>query len=377
MEYNRLIELVDRLENNTATKPELEELEVFYQSFENSDGITSKLNDEQSYKAELFEKVRTAIGFDPEHKKLGVTKLWPRLLIVAASISLIAIGVYFFKDQSGINGTQNVSIVNDVAPGKQGATLTLANGKKIRLSAAANGDLAQEAGVTITKSANGQLVYEIKDNSAESNKINTLSTAKGETYQVRLPDGSLVWLNAASSLTYAVNLIESGKRSVKLEGEGYFEIAKDKLHPFIVESKGQKVEVLGTHFNINAYSDEPSIQTTLLEGAVKINNRTILKPNEQAINTGSAIKVIQVDGTIFTDWKDGIFTFRKERLETILAKISKWYDVDIVSQGNTSAQLTFSGTISRNTPISGVLKLLEAKANIRFKVEGKKLLVIQ
>jgi len=376
MEYNRLLELVDKLENNTATKSELEELDVFYQSFENSDGITSKLNDEQAYKAELFKKVRVAVGFGPEHKKSGVTKLWPRLLIVAASISLIAIGVYFFRDRSGIGINQNVAIANDIAPGKNGATLTLSDGKKIKLSDVATGELAKEAGVVITKTTDGKLVYEIK-NASTANKINTISTAKGETYQLRLPDGSLVWLNAASSLTYAANLIESGKRSVKLEGEGYFEISKDKLHPFIVESKGQKLEVLGTHFNINAYSDELSVQTTLLEGSVKINNKTILKPNEQAINTGPAIKVIQVDGTVYTDWKDGIFTFRKEHLRTILAKISKWYDVDIQLQGRTDDQITFSGTISRNTPISGVLKLLEAKANMRFKVDGKKLVVIQ
>lgn len=303
-------------------------------------------------------------------------KLWHGIAVVAA-VAVVVFGVGLLYN--GFNPkpqTQEFAYKNNIAPGKQGATLTLASGEKIRLTDAANGELAKEAGVVITKSASGQLIYEIKGSDAQSNKINTLSTAKGETYQLRLPDGSLVWLNAASSLTYAANLNERGKRRVKLNGEGYFEIAKDKAHPFVVETRGQQLEVLGTHFNVSGYADESVTKTSLLEGSVQINGKTVLKPGEQAsLNVGGKITVEQVDVDKAVAWKNGKFVFQEENIESIMRKLARWYNVEIVYQGDFS-QRTFVGTISRYDDISKILDKISFTNAVRFKIEGRRIYVM-
>ena len=305
-------------------------------------------------------------------------KLWPRIAVAAAAVAAIAFGVWFFSTTRHPEFISGSPLANDIAPGKQGATLTLANGKKIRLADAVNGVLAKEAGVVITKSANGQLVYEIKGSETELNKINTLSTANGETYQVRLPDGSLVWLNAASSLTYSANLNEHGKRRVRLDGEAYFEITKDKKHPFIVESRGQEVEVLGTHFNLNSYADEPGIVTTLLEGSVRVSSGDVLqviKPGEQALNTGGTIKVSDANTENIMDWKNGDFFLNRVNFKTAMRKIARWYDVEVIYDASVPNELESGGWISRDKNLSMVLKSIEVSGLVHFKVEGKKIYV--
>ncbi|WP_448103441.1 FecR family protein [Pedobacter panaciterrae] len=305
-------------------------------------------------------------------------RLWPRIAAAASIILAISVGIFFYTNQVKKDAVETGSYVNDVAPGKQGATLTLANGRKISLSDAANGELAKEAGVVITKSANGQLVYKLEDFESESNKINTLSTAKGETYQVRLPDGSLVWLNAASSLTYSTALTERRQRRVKLSGEAYFEVAKDKTHPFVVESRGQEVEVLGTHFNVNAYGDEPAIATTLLEGSVQVTsgkNQQILKPGFQAINSGSSIKVTEADIENTIDWKEGDFYFENADFRSVMRKIGRWYDVDIIYDPSVPETITSNGVIPRNNKLSAVLKSIENSGQVHFRIDGNKIYV--
>jgi transmembrane sensor len=305
-------------------------------------------------------------------------KLWPRIAIAATmATAIFSAALFFFKHQQK-EITQNVAIINDIVPGHHGATLTLTNGKKIRLNEVANGELAKEAGVVITKSANGDLIYEIKDKAGESNKVNTLSTAKGEMYNLRLPDGSHAWLNAASSLTYAANLIKNGHRKVKLDGEAYFEVAKDKAHPFVVETKGQEVEVLGTHFNVNAYGDELVTKTTLLEGSVKLTagrNKQILKPEEQAINNGKTIKVAPVNTESVIDWKEGDFYFEQVDFRSVMREIGRWYDVEVIYDPSVPENIISNGLISRNNKLSTVLKAIEKSGQIHFKIDGKKVYV--
>lgn len=314
----------------------------------------------------------------PELK--NILKLWPRIAVAAAiAIVLFCAGLFFYKLNINQEQLNQIAYKNDVAPGKTGATLTLANGKKIRLSDAANGELANEAGVLVTKSANGQLVYEIKGSDIGTNKINTLSTARGETYQVRLPDGSLVWLNAASSLTYSANLTAHGKRRVRLDGEGYFEIAKDKTHPFVVTTGKQEVEVLGTHFNINAYANEPVVKTTLIEGKVKVNgfngHEKILKPGEQATLTENNLLIHQADEDEVLAWRNGLFIFNDEPLESIMRKIARWYDVEVIYEGNVDRNQLFGGGISRYDNISILLKTLEITEGVHFKIQGRRIVV--
>lgn len=316
-----------------------------------------------------------------------VKRLWPRIVTVAASVALAVLGIWFYHTNymSGPH-PQSADILNsaqDLPPGSVGATLTLANGQKIRLADAENGTLAKEAGVTITKSADGQLKYEVASAKQQSHSYNTLSTAKGETYRLRLPDGSMVYLNAASSLTYMASLIEHGKRVVKLQGEGYFEITKDKTHPFIVQTGQQEIEVLGTHFNINAYGDEPAIATTLIEGSVRVmapslyKDDVILKPGQQAINTGKSIKVAEANIENITDWKDGDFYFEHVDFRAVMRKISRWYDVAVIYDTTVPENMTSNGVISRNNTLSAVLKSIEKSGQVHFKVAGKKVYVTQ
>lgn len=298
----------------------------------------------------------------------------------AAAVLLIG-GLFFFinRNNSGAVKPDVAVVEQDIAPGRQSATLTLADGKKIVLSDAANGKLIEEAGVSITKAADGQLVYELKDKGqAAQNKINTLSTAKGETYRLRLPDGSLVWLNAASSLTYAFSLNERGERRVKLSGEAYFEIAKDKAHPFVVSTDRQEVQVLGTHFNVNSYSDEPVTATTLLEGSVKVisgKNTEVLKPGEQAMNSGNAILVNKVEVDNMVDWKSGEFYLNHVNFKLGMRKIARWYDVEVIYNASVPDDMEIGGWVSRTEKLSSVLKSIESAGLVKFRVEGRKIYV--
>ncbi|MBE5321191.1 FecR domain-containing protein [Pedobacter sp. MR2016-19] len=306
------------------------------------------------------------------------SNLWPRILTVAASVVIVFLAVYFFKRNQLIDVTDARLVTRDVAPGTVGATLTLANGKKIKLAGAASGKLAQEAGVTITKSSNGSLVYEIKDGAFRSGKYNTLSTANGETYQVRLPDGSMVYLNAASSLTYATSLIENGKRVVTLRGEGYFEVFKDKKHPFIVKTEKQEVEVLGTHFNINSYGDEPAVATTLIQGSVKVRTgkkEQMLKPGEQSVNDGKSIKVNQVDVDSSIDWKNGDFNLDGVEFKIAMRKIARWYNMDVIYEEAISDSIRAGGWVSRKNSLSAILKSIEASGQVHFRIKGRQIYI--
>ena len=302
-------------------------------------------------------------------------KLWKRIA-AAAAIATIAFGggLYYYNLNFNKEQPNGTAYQNDVAPGKTGATLTLANGKQIRLSDAKNGELAEEAGITINKSANGQLVYEIASGKSSAGHINTLSTSKGETYKVHLPDGTQIWLNAASSLTYTTSLVRDGKRIVQLDGEAYFEVAKDRKRPFVVESRGQSVEVLGTHFNLNAYKDEPQIATTLLEGSVKVNvngKTQLIRPGQQAVNYGGRLQVNEVGLDDITDWKEGDFFLNHVDFKTAMRKIARWYDVEIVYDVAVPDDLESGGWMSRRNNLSTVLKAIEGTGLARFRIEGK------
>ncbi|WP_316812189.1 FecR family protein [Pedobacter heparinus] len=372
MSKEEFIALAGKVADGKASAAELVLYNAGYDSFQLQEIARAlPVNIDELESKSLYD-LRSNFGIEP--KKI---KLWLRIAVAAAAIAALTLSVWLYTSdhRESISGSP---YANDIAPGKIGATLILDNGKKIRLNNAANGELAKEAGVEITKSADGQLIYEIKSSNAENNKMNTLSTAKGETYIVTLPDKSKVWLNAASSLTYAATLIQHGVRSVKLEGEGYFEISKDKAHPFVVESRGQEVEVLGTHFNVNAYADEPMIATTLLEGSVKVsadNKNQIIKPGEQAINNGNSIQVSKANIENITDWKAGDFSMNRVNFKTVMRKISRWYDVEVIYDPSFPEDIESGGWISRNNKLSVVLKLIESSGQVHFKVEGKKIYV--
>ncbi|MEJ2882360.1 FecR family protein [Pedobacter sp. GR22-6] len=309
-------------------------------------------------------------------------KLWPRIGIAAAVFLMVFSGLWFFRDKISDTKVTEIRYAGDAAPGRVGATLTLANGKQIHLDSAVNGKLASESGVSISKTADGQLVYEISGNSKE-NSINTLSTGRGEIYQLKLPDGSRVWLNAASRLTYSASLNEKGLRKVKLTGEAYFEIAKDPEHPFIVESAGQELRVLGTHFNVKAYQDESAVKTTLLEGSVRLSTTSIapqasfiLRPGEQAINSGH----IQIENANLEEaiaWKNGNTQFKDKSLESVMLELSRWYDVKVVYAADAPRDEPFSGVVSRSRNLSAVLERMQTTGSVKFAISGKTVTVMK
>ncbi len=345
-----------------------------YDELSNQDSIIKAMGGLNKYPTnEALQRVKNLVA-------QKTTQLWPRIAIAAASIAAAIFGIWLYT-YSPIMHSETVAGIHDIAPGKRGATLTLANGKQIKLGVSGNGELANEAGVIISKLANGQIVYQMR---AQSKNVlpNTLSTAKGETYQLRLSDGSKVWLNAASSLTYAASLNENGERRVKLDGEAYFEVAKDKSHPFIVETGTQRVQVLGTHFNINSYADEPFVATTLLEGSVKVSQfespiTRLLKPGEQAINKNNNIQVVNANMEQVMDWKDGDFYLNHVNFKTAMRKIARWYNVEVVYDASVSDAMESGGWISRNKKLSEVLQSIEAAGQVHFKIEGRKIIVLK
>ena len=265
----------------------------------------------------------------------------------------------------------------DVPPGEDKAKLTLADGKVIFLQDIKDGIVREVDGIKIIKQ-NGQITYQIAQNDPNNQKIsfNQITTPKGGQFRIVLPDGSKVWLNSASSL-YFPTAFSSSERRVELTGEGYFEIAENKALPFKVQANGTIVEVLGTHFNIMAYNNENSINTTLLEGSVKVSNGTetkVMVPGQQA-RISRGIELIAIDVEEVVAWKNGLFQFNNADLSTIMRQLERWYNVDFVYAGQLPEK-HFTGIISRKTNISQVAKMLELSGGIQFKIEGRKITII-
>jgi transmembrane sensor len=320
--------------------------------------------------------------------------LWPRIAIAATILCFLSIGFYFYPKLKNNNDISQIAAHKDIAAGKNKAILTLANGAKISITDAVNGDLVKESGVVISKTSNGQLVYKVTDKTSSSTgnakAYNTIETPRGGQYQVVLPDGTNVWLNALSSITFSEKFTNTSERSVELKGEAYFEVAKDKKHPFVVRTDKQEIEVLGTHFNINSYADEQKSVTTLLEGSVKVapvriengkrnmvlqNLSTVISPGQQASSSHQDIKVSLADVDQVMDWKNGDFIFKKESLAGIMRKVSRWYDVTVECDKGIDQNQTFSGSVSRSKNISEVLKIMQSAGQLRFDIVGKKVLI--
>jgi len=308
---------------------------------------------------------------------------------VAAIFVLVAGGIVIFAI-SKRKGEKMIApfsqrLKNDVAPGGDRAILQLADGREILLDSADNGELVRQGATRVLKLDNGQLFYAASKSQSEAVSYNTISTPKGGQYQVILPDGSKVWLNAASALRFPTSF--SGKsRQVELSGEAYFQVAKNATMPFTVqiarpaEKEPLQIGVLGTEFNIMAYSDEGDQRATLIEGAVKVSvaeRQLALQPGQQARIKNSYSSGLNLIPTINMDeviaWKKGLFQFQDAPIQDIMRQVARWYDVEVVYTGKVD-QL-FIGTIPRNVNISTLLKILESTGWVHFRVEGKKITV--
>lgn len=371
--------LIEKYNQGTATPEEVKLIENWY--------VTESAKQETDPENIDYFEVQNRVW----SKLVGGTalakskRLWPRIAI-AAAVAFIVIGAYFFRSTLIQTDNDTALAAAHIAPGKNGATLTLANGQKIFINDALAGNIANQSGVKISKTKDGQIIYEVTDLGTGKIEYNTLTTTRGEQTRVRLPDGSLVFLNAASSLRYPTSFAKSAKRSVGLTGEGYFEISKNKAQPFVVTAANQEVEVLGTHFNINAYTDENAVRTTLLEGSVKVAslsadgsgadkaNGKVLKPGQQSVMTDRGIKVNNVDLDEAMAWQKGYFRFYDEDIATIMRKVSRWYNIEVEYSGKLPEN-GFNARITKYAGIKEVLEKLEKTGDVHFKIEGRKVIV--
>jgi transmembrane sensor len=411
MSQQRLQELLDKLLANDCS--EEEKLELFR--------LTETLEDEphlQNVLETAWMRYNNPSHTVPEARSAAILqsilqdgkaipmrtgkRRWPYIAAAAVVLLAAGLGIYrFLQTKPGGPVTPEVaSIKNDVkAPDKSRATLTLANGRQILLDQAAGGTLASEDGARVILQADGQLVYESTTGAANGViRHNTLNNPRGsKVISLTLPDGSRVWLNAGSSLSYPTQFTNS-ERKVALTGEGYFEVRSTpvKKLPFVVQVNGAngnqgEVTVLGTHFNIKGYEDETAIRTTLLEGSVKVESRetangkrekdnvlaAVLKPGQQAV-IAAGHSPLTIDHSPNIDqvmaWKEGLFDYKRSDITEVLRDVSRWYDIEVVYEGKRPAD-TFTGGIDRTATLTELLSILQM-TGVRFKLEGKKLIVL-
>lgn len=342
------------------------------------------LGNEKAIYADVYSKFKrsqskTKIGRAPVFFWLKIAAV---LFVCVSSALLIWKLQYHSKNNPPLIARHNQSIIR---PGGNKAYLTMAGGSVVVLNDIKNGEIATQAGVQVSKTKEGLLVY--KDNRTAGNKKpdinepdqNTVTTPRGGQYQIVLSDGTKVWLNAATALKYPTSF--SGKdRKVELSGEAYFEVAKNATKPFKVVVNGLEVQVLGTHFNVMAYDNEKVVKTTLLEGKVRLfknGHEAVLKPGEQGVlnNQSSLFEVKDVNVDDETAWKNGFFAFNNESIETIMRQISRWYDVD-VAFSEKMMRRNFGGSVSRYENVGTVLKALELTGSVHFNVEGRRITVM-
>ena len=319
---------------------------------------------------------------------------WLRYLVAATVLFAVVGGAFWVMQQRQASVANNntqlpIAKAADAQPGTNRAVLTLSNGQQINLDNTANGVLASQGNMNVTKLADGQLAYNKNKTSEEkltAPAYNTLSTPRAGQFSLTLPDGSQVWLNNASTIRYPISFT-AATREVELTGEAYFEIAKDPSHPFKVAvhrhttgggDRTSTIEVLGTSFNVMAYDDENTERTTLVEGSVRIVHQgasALLKPEEQSVldEQGALKTVHNVNVGEITAWKNGYFHFDHASLEMTMRQLARWYDIDIEYTGKVPQQ-EYMGKIQRNLPLSAVLKGL-TRDDVHFSLEGRKLVV--
>jgi len=331
--------------------------------------------------SKLFKAIHDKIDSESKGKKRRVIPL-KRIAIAASVIGLLLISVFLLNDKIGKKETAKAEtnqqrFKNDVSPGGDKATLILADGSTIVLDETQNGTIAQQGNSKIIK-LDGKLSYDPTNKNSREIVYNTISTPKGGQYQLELPDGSQVWLNATSSIHFPTSFTGTERR-IEITGEAYFEIAKNPNMPFIVTVSNSEVQVLGTHFNINAYNDEDNVKTTLLEGSVRFVNDgsiNILKPGQQAQltkeGTTKVVSDVNVDNVVA--WKNGMFDFENASIETVMRQLSRWYDVEIEYKGKTDD--LFIAEMRRNIKLSDALKALELTGKVKFDIQDKKIIVM-
>jgi transmembrane sensor len=381
MNISQVRELLQRYQQGSCTASEIELVESWYQQLIKTSEWKWNDGEKEMMQQILEARIMKQINDSAKKEKSSVFTLPHFRWWAAASVVALFGTLGYFMFFTGTGKPEPIAKVlpNDIqAPQVNRAMITLANGQKIYLDSSRNGSLAVQGNVQLVKLASGQISYQ-HESGTNSGKMeyNTLSNPKGsKVINMVLSDGSKVWLNAGSSLTYPVSFMGSERR-VSVEGESYFEVAHNASMPFIVNNGSVDIRVLGTHFNVNAFHDDgQDVKVTLLEGSVKINNGNatgLLKPGQQALVNNEVKIKSDVDLDLVMAWKNGYFQFDNASLQHVLKEVSRWYDVDVVYEGKNQPRF-FEGEIQRDLNLTEVLKILQ-KNKVHFRIEGKKLIV--
>lgn len=401
MKNNRLQFLLKLLVDNKINAPELEELAVLMAQPGIDDLSEDQLKDiwdQESKTTELNDDLYRTItqhprftaassySFGLETNKVRTSKLW---FYVAATVLLccgIVLTIYLYQSQgldSSILAARKGSTLQEstISQDHQHVTLKLSNGKQLILDKTAIGKIGQEDHISITKNAEDQLVYDLSKVADHGEMaFNTIETPIGSHYQVVLSDGTKVWLNAKSSLTFPA-VFKGSQRQVELSGEAYFEVAHNKKQAFIVTAKDMKIQVLGTHFNVSAYADDEKVEASLLEGVISVSHQKeslLLQPGQQASLNNIKRSLIKqsFDVDEVMDWKNGYFIFRNEPIDEIMKKISRWYHIEVAYQGKMTRE-SFGGKYLKSNSLQELLSSLELTGTVEFKVQGRRVTVVQ
>ncbi|SFC80625.1 FecR protein [Parapedobacter composti] len=389
MDKERFVELIGKMEQGSASEAELRELDAMYEAFEQKPGITGRMSpkEKQAHAEKLFRKISAHTESAPvQHHRPYRRMTW---ISAAAAICLIALWWGYgqlSRHRQPENETRLAHQMDDALPAADKAYLTLADGRSVTLDESASAKLAQEPGNHFTIDAEGALVYRPQGNapavSGNTLLYHTITTPKGGQYQVVLPDGTKVWMNAGSSLTFPIAFTDR-ERSVKMTGEVYFDVAKVRGKrgrvPFIVETPKQRIAVLGTQFNVQAYPSQTTEATTLIEGSVRVNGASdgqgaLLRPGQQALFVAGKMNIQPANTEKELAWKNGMFRFEDDHIRTVMQQLENWYDVDIDYSHMPGVHL--NGGISRRLPLSKVLNMLEVTGGFKFEINAKKVKII-
>ena len=386
MTEQQLSKLIEKYLSGSASEEERIKVERWYESFDAYEmGFDEEENKESFLRSWL--RVQEKIA-DTEVKEENLDiqpkyKVLYRWAAIAAILILIS-GTYFLVNKNGDRGIAVQQIKNDFKPGGNKAVLTLGNGQKIVLDSSNKGLLSMQGNTKVLKLNKGLLSYKTEGEKQKTKKqvkvtFNTISTPRGGKYEVVLPDGSKVWMNAGSFLKFPTSFV-GDKRVVEMTGEAYFEIAPNQDIPFEVEVKGMTVKVLGTHFNIRAYEEDKGIRTALLEGKVSVaageGQKVVLDPGQRAIwdmNGDLAVEKIKNQQQIMA-WKNGLFWFESSGIDEVMRKLSRWYDVDIEIKG--SIPDLFTGSIPRKLSFSEVFEVLQKTGSVHYEIEGDRKVIV-
>ena len=405
MTQNKLDELLSLFAEGKISRDEFEQLFDYLRSENDDEHFHYSMDQElrkmkacstmsKQEKDNIFENIlnNENVYQNTDSGRSGIlnVRAWYQIGVAASLLAILSIGLYLYSNRSvdtqiALSDSEILKEKVIIKPGGDKAVLTLSDGSKIILEDAKKGLLANQAGVSIQKTADGELLYSFAKNDINITEnipseviYNKIETPFGGKYQINLPDGSKVWLNSASTLRFPA-FFSGDTREVELNGEAFFDIAKNPEKPFKVITKDQVVEVLGTQFNINSYSDEESFKTTLIEGSVKIiykDRVVLLSPGQQFQPNLKSSKVVEADTEEVTAWKDGYFLFKDEDIQSIMRKVSRWYNVEVTYSGDIP-DVGFGGNISRSKDIDEVLNVLQLTNAVHFKVEGRRITVMR